>query len=158
MCSTMVYGWMPRVLRLNADYIARAASGLRRARLVTETSCDEHVVRDLAACLSSVVGASKILHFVNPAIFPIWDSNVEKIHSLKPVSQHHMQQVRNYVAYFNHVHALRRSAQFPDFFQKYNGVNRERLAQLGIDPYQVTEVRAIEATVFELSGSDDEGA
>ena len=34
-------------------------------------------VADVAACLHSLVGASKVLHFVNDSVFPIWDSRIE---------------------------------------------------------------------------------
>jgi hypothetical protein len=154
----MVYGWMPRVLRLNANSIARAVGTLRRAQAANEEACDTELIRDVAACLSSTVGASKLLHFVNPEIFPIWDSNVERIRCGTTPSQHHMQQTRHYLAYFREVHACRRMSGFADFFGAFERAYRERLVRLRIDPYHVTEVRGIESAAFELSGSDDEGA
>jgi len=141
-------------LRLDPNHIDRAISALRRARSASEDVRDDEVIRDLAACLSSAVGASKMLHFVNPETFPIWDTKVERIHSGTATSQYRMRQTGNYIAYLRKVHATRRTSVFPDFFKAFGQAYQERLLRLGIAPYRVTEVRAIEAAAFELAGND----
>jgi hypothetical protein len=69
--ATAVYGWMPRVVRLDPNHLDRAVAGLRRAKEATDTSQADGQIADVAACLHSVVGASKLLHFANPELFPI---------------------------------------------------------------------------------------
>jgi hypothetical protein len=59
--SAMAYGWMPRVLRLNADHLDKAISALRRARSTKGAVWDDEIIGPPAACLCSVVGASKFL-------------------------------------------------------------------------------------------------
>ncbi len=73
-------------------------------------------VADIAACLRSVVGASKVLHFVNDAVFPIWDSNIEGFRLDGEPTYNHMRQVNNYFDYADNVHAIREDPAFPAFF------------------------------------------
>src|SRR2546425_2868478 len=70
--ATMAYGWMPRVLRLDLNHLDKAIIALRRAWAATEGAWDDEGVGHLAAVLCSVVGASRLLHFANPQVFPIW--------------------------------------------------------------------------------------
>jgi len=113
-------------------------------------------VRDLANCLYSVVGASKVLHFTNPQVFPIWDSGVERFRQRGEVSQYHMSQPQNYVSYAHEIHVIAQAREFEAFFSAVSEAFQARFKALGIAPYQVTKVRAIEAAAFELSASDHE--
>ena len=81
--ANAVYGWMPTILkkgvarplweaRRGALELLRAASDWPTARTVIESNRDLlHLVNE------SVVGTSKFLHFLNPGVFPIWDSNIK---------------------------------------------------------------------------------
>jgi hypothetical protein len=73
----MAYGWMPRVVRIDPQHTPSALAALLPAQTATPATMRGTRVADIAACLHSVVGASKVLHFVNDAVFPIWDSNIE---------------------------------------------------------------------------------
>src|SRR5262245_17433708 len=68
--AAAVYGWMPRVVRVDATKLDRAVAAFRQA--AAATVINESHVDDVATCLHSVVGASKLLHFANPELFPIW--------------------------------------------------------------------------------------
>ena len=76
--ATVVYGWMPRILRLDPEHLDKAIDAFRQARATHQDASDFELVDNVGACLHSVVGASKLLHFANPEVFPIWDSNVER--------------------------------------------------------------------------------
>jgi hypothetical protein len=108
-------------------------------------------VADIAACLHSVVGASKVLHFVNDAVFPIWDSNIETFRLGGKPPYNHMNRVGNYFAYADEVHAIRRDPGCPAFFTQFVAAFNARLAALRIGPYPISEVRAIEAAALELA-------
>lgn len=80
--ANAVYGWMTTILkkgvarplweaRRGALELLRSASDWPTARTVVESNRDVlHLVN------GSVVGTSKFLHFLNPGVFPIWDSNI----------------------------------------------------------------------------------
>lgn len=150
--ALMTYGWMPRVLRLNPDYIPNAVLVLTRAQVATQQNWSTTaVITNVANCLYSLVGASKVLHFVNPNIFPIWDSKIEKYRQRKSLVYNHMAQLQNYESYVSEVHAITHEHEFNDFFTAANEALGVRLAALDIPRYKLTDIRAIEAAAFELA-------
>jgi hypothetical protein len=62
-----------------------------------------------------------------------------------------MDQVKNYTAYASEVHAIRQASMFPRFYRDFGQAFQDRLRRLHIAPYRVTEVRCIEAAMFELA-------
>lgn len=67
-----IYGWMPTMLAFDdkveiPDFWANTASG----------SLDQTFLEPLKRAVNnSIVGASKVLHFLNPEAYAIWDSRV----------------------------------------------------------------------------------
>jgi len=88
--ATAAYGWMPRIVRLDPEYLDSAIGAFRESREATEANWPNLLVDQVAACLHSVVGASKLFHFANPTVFPIWDKKVERFWLSREPSQHHM--------------------------------------------------------------------
>jgi hypothetical protein len=129
---------------------------LRKAYTASDTNWADLTVDHIAACLHSVVGASKVLHFANPLVFPIWDKKVEGFRLSAEPSQYHMDKTSNYVAYARRVHEIRRAQGFTDFYTAFNRVFEDRLCRLKIGIYRLTEVRAVEAAAFELGGDETE--
>jgi hypothetical protein len=154
--ATVAYGWMPRILRLDPNHLEFAIAVLREAREATDTNWTEVRIDHVVECLRSVVGASKLLHFANPKLFPIWDRKVERFRLFAKPSQHHMGQQRNYTAYVSEVHEIRRASGFSDFYKGFNQAFELRLNRLDISPYRLTEVRSIESAAFELAGNEND--
>jgi hypothetical protein len=154
--ACMAYGWMPRIVRLEPAHINVAVKALESVRNAKEKDSKEAVVNHVADCLRSFVGASKVLHFVNPGIFPIWDSKVESFR-LSTEPKPWQMDSRNYLSYVDAVTAIRREKGFPTFFRKFLNALRIRQEHHGIDAYDVSEVRAIELAAFELAGGAPEG-
>lgn len=77
----IAYGWMPTMLDFRSDAFDDAARLLNDTRAGRVLSDDE--IRVLIGIVNnSLVGASKVLHFVNPDLNPIWDSRVcQYLHS-----------------------------------------------------------------------------
>ncbi|SRR5579875_719997 len=142
---------MPRIVRLDPHHLASAVDAVRAAQGATDANWNEIPIEGIAECLSSVVGASKLLHFANPKVFPIWDSKAERFRLCANPSQYHMGQVRNYKAYASEVHRIRQTHGFAEFYAGFNQAFAERLNRLTISPYRLTEVRAVESAMFELS-------
>jgi len=68
------YGWMPTMLRLRGDLaeVTQIANKVRTAEGITKAEFATFV----SAMNGSVVGASKLLHFITPECHAIWDSRV----------------------------------------------------------------------------------
>ena len=101
--AVMAYGWMPRILRLHREYTEPALTALQRARTVTVDGLVAGDIEPVVRCLHSVVGASKILHFVNPDVFPIVDSGIARFRGV-PASD--LEDEQQYCAYVREVHRI----------------------------------------------------
>jgi hypothetical protein len=77
----IVYGWMPTVLDLNPSKfpvsLQRGAEILNEAKKNGQLS-DRHIEVLVQLVNNSLVGTSKLLHFVAPNSFAIWDSKIYK--------------------------------------------------------------------------------
>ncbi|WP_280349922.1 hypothetical protein [Pseudomonas sp. BN414] len=74
----MVYGWMPTILEIHASESLDVRNGVALLNKASAEGClSEDEIERLAQLVNrSVVGASKLLHFVNPEAFAIWDSRI----------------------------------------------------------------------------------
>lgn len=70
-----VYGWMPTMLHLKRHDLSKAVTALNRALNSTPIS-DDDLTTLMEVVNGSVIGTSKLLHCVNPEVYPILDSNV----------------------------------------------------------------------------------
>lgn len=76
----MVYGWMPTIVHVNKDKVSEPKID-RIAELLNKVKDSQRLekceLQEIVKVVNnSVIGTSKLLHFVNPEIYPIWDSRV----------------------------------------------------------------------------------
>jgi hypothetical protein len=137
----MAYGWMPTILELYPENgerdLAAAANILTRAREVRHLESDDFEA--LAALVNnSLVGASKLLHFVAPENFPIWDS---KTYAFVYGKRPHYYRVNNVAIYIEYIALLEKLAAEDGFASFHNSVD----IKLG---YHVSPLRALELIMF----------
>jgi hypothetical protein len=138
----MVYGWMPTVLRLNTGkdrtVLTHAATWLTQAKQTGVLESDE--VAGLARLVNnSLVGASKLLHFVAPEHFAIWDSRVYSFLHRK-IPHHH--RVNNVASYFEYLQDLKALNDGSPAFRRFHNSVETKLT------YQVSALRALELVIF----------
>lgn len=72
----LIYGWMPTICHLKSKEFDESARILNKVKknnqLLKEGDLD--TLKDLFN--KSIVGTSKLLHFISPDTYPIWDSKV----------------------------------------------------------------------------------
>ncbi|MBR1236628.1 DUF6308 family protein [Bradyrhizobium sp. AUGA SZCCT0182] len=103
-----VYGWMPTILK-NADNLlplSKFVVNLRDVSVVDARVIVSRVpVHELASLLfsvnKSVVGTSKLLHFLLPNLFPIWDSRIARLFGFRHASHN---TAPAYLSYFELLH------------------------------------------------------
>jgi hypothetical protein len=73
--ANFTYGWMPTILKFKDSNFDAAVDVLNQARNPNVISNDQ---LDILKALinNSMVGVSKLLHFINPSVYAIWDSRV----------------------------------------------------------------------------------
>lgn len=135
----MVYGWMPTVLDLYPEKInlSDAAKLLNTAK--TNGNLTNEQLMQLAGLVNnSLVGASKLLHFVRPDKFAIWDSKIYYFFYQKKSHHQSISNVKKYREYLNNLEQYRKDDRFKVFHRSVN-------SKIG---YDVTELRALELVMF----------
>lgn len=106
----MAYGWMPTICKkfnddvLNSDGWIKACQS-KDVELVTKAISN----LDNAPFNNSWVGTSKVLHFINPNVVPIWDSRVRNtivhtgLHNARTLYTNNKDA---FIAYLKHTHEL----------------------------------------------------
>lgn len=109
--ANFTYGWMPTMLRLQHTDFALAANVLNQVKAHEPiTNADIQVLIDLIN--NSIVGVSKLLHFVNPIDYAIWDSRVAAFYA-PGISDYRFQRTATYRAYLEQCDSVRRLPAFP---------------------------------------------
>lgn len=135
MVAYLVYGWMPKIL----SYSRNSYQDDKIYKSVfAETEDDALEVLDAIEyppTNNAWVGMSKTLHFLNPEIFPIWDSKVAKVLGVPPTQMGKKEVYKNYVTFI---------------FQHINDPFVERvIKEFGqVTGYQISKVRAVEFVLF----------
>lgn len=137
-----VYGWMPTIVSIYGDEarLMEAASLVDEAR---HRLLDGEEIQLLASCINnSVVGTSKLLHFTNPGLHPIWDSKVYRcLNKGTRRETPHQHRVNNVGAYLDYRNEIHETAQDP----RCEAV-RQHISDLC--GYEVSPIRAIEMVLF----------
>jgi len=73
----LIYGWMPTICHLKSDKFDKAADILNKVKNGKQQLLEENDLNTLKNVFNnSIVGTSKLLHFISPETYPIWDGNV----------------------------------------------------------------------------------
>ena len=139
--ANIAYAWMPRVLVFQSDDYETCAKVLNDASEKERISEDK--IKTLVKLVdSSLVGTSKLLHFVNPKVYAIWDSQVCKFISGNN-GKNAYDKIENYLAYLKlckKISAHERYADIHKQMEKHTG-------------YEISAMRAIEQIMFLNSNS-----
>lgn len=73
--ANFTYGWMPTIMNFKSNNFEESLNILNKAKLTERISTDE-ILALKSLVNNSLVGVSKLLHFVNPSVYAIWDSRV----------------------------------------------------------------------------------
>jgi hypothetical protein len=139
--SHMVYGWMPTIIdiyyangRISLAESLPLFNSAKQGKMVSKTDLDR------LKCLinNSLVGLSKLLHFISPSTYPIWDSKIYFfLHRQKP----YQYQIGDPSRYLHYVDVVKGISEAPGFHEFHRSVNRK----IG---YDVSPCRAIELVMF----------
>lgn len=135
--SHFIYGWMPRVLRLKLDNIVEVIELLNEVKNGKILNVVE--LETLKSCINnSMIGLSKLLHFINPENYAIWDSRILKYCTCQS-SQYGIDKPTNYIAYIEKLNNITQEEEFNDF---YAAISKKF-------KYPITPIRAMEIIMFQ---------
>jgi hypothetical protein len=136
------YGWMPTIFDFRSNKLEEATEILNSAKQGQIPSVGE--LNTLKECFNnSLVGASKLLHFINPTKFAIWDSRVYRyLTNQEP----HSYRLDNYNSYLNFL-------KFCNFISNEKGfevIHNSLISKVG---YSMTPFRTTELIMYFNGGS-----
>jgi len=136
----MIYGWMPTILDLKKTP-NRSLDEV--AKLLCMAKCNHLLIDSQIEYIASVVnkslvGASKLLHFVAPNKYAIWDSKIYEFIHEKKASHHSVNNVDLYIEYLEIIKQLEQEKEFKSFHERVN-------TKIG---YVVSSKRAVELIMF----------
>ena len=133
----MAYGWMPTILKKFSDSQPGIVGPATECRSFEEASGLIQSLDD-SPVNNSWVGMSKVLHFMNPKFFPIWDSRVAQHFGLK--YDYQINNRNHFLEYLTFVEENRKS----------DAVKRVQEAFVKEAGYSVSDVRACEFILFSV--------
>ena len=133
----MVYGRMPTMLRLNTGEIKKVLKLLNKIKQGHSATLQEFEILK-AMINNSMVGVSKLLHFINPDKYAIWDSRIFRYVTGKDNTLQ-ISKAANYYHYLTHINILTNQ---PGFLSIHEYVQREMKVEHG-------KLRTAEIVMFE---------
>jgi len=138
------YGWMPTIFDFRSFELDQATALLNKVYTGIMLSADE--LSSLKRCFNnSLVGASKLLHFVNPKDYAIWDSRVYRYLTGEKPYQYRLDVFQNYLDYLEF-------CKFITNNKNYESIHYEVQKKLGFE-YEITPLRSLELIMFENGGN-----
>lgn len=139
--SFFVYGWMPRILRINNKNIDFILELINKIKSENYRVSEQDLIKLKAFLNNSIIGTSKLLHFVNPQLYPIWDSHVGNYLNKKKISYNSLNKPKTYLKYLIE---MQRLVSDEKTLELYSIISKHF-------DYKITKMRALEFTMFETN-------
>jgi hypothetical protein len=141
--SHFVYGWMPTIIELKFQNMEDVLKSLNKAKNGAILTIAELELLK-SSINNSLVGLSKLLHFINPVDYAIWDSRIYRYTTDKKSSYG----IGNTQLYLNYLFKLNEIEYHVDF----NEIKKNVSAYFD---YEITSKRVIELLMFEADKRDN---
>lgn len=138
------YGWMPTIFDFRSNNFDEAVKILNNAKKgLTPTVEQLEILKGLFN--NSLVGTTKLLHFINPNKFAIWDSRVYRYLTWETAYNHRIGNCKTYLSFL----------AFCDYLtqrKEYEKVHNSICNKLG---YPMTKFRTAEMIMYLNSGGKE---
>ncbi len=135
--SHFVYGWMPTIINFKIQEKEKTLELLNKAKAGIDLSIAD--LNYLKSCINnSLVGLSKLLHFINPNKYAIWDSRIFRFVTGKK-SQYGISEPKHYL---NYLSIITKMSQNKDYSKLHQEIEK-------CFDYSLSSTRAIEVVIFE---------
>lgn len=135
--SHFVYGWMPTTLHLDKGNIDEVLILLNSAKAGHRMTIEELLT--VKKCVNnSLVGLSKLLHFINPRDYAIWDSHIFRYLTEKKSSYG----IDNPTLYLEYLNGINDISEHKDYRILHDLIGKHF-------DYQIDPMRVVEIVMFE---------
>jgi hypothetical protein len=134
---SLVYSWMPTIPKIDIQNIDKVVDIIKKEEI---TASDLEV---LSKCFNnSIVGTSKLLHFIYPDKYPIWDSNVCKYFTDGEPFSYRVNKVSNYLKYIDFCNGLIENNK-----EGIAEIQKEFITKFGLE---ISKMRTLELIFFQV--------
>lgn len=135
--SHFVYGWMPTIISLNQDNLSDVLKLLNKVKKGYILEVKELAI--LKKCINnSLVGLSKLLHFIRPDKYAIWDSRILKFLTGKKGTYG----IDKPILYLNYLQDLQKITDQKEFDHLFQEIQKNF-------HYPISKLRAVEFVMFQ---------
>jgi hypothetical protein len=135
------YGWMPTIFEFTSSNLEECIPLLNKVKSNSDLSKEELTLIK-STFNNSLVGTSKLLHFINPESYPIWDSRVYRyLTSTEPYGD----RISDPASYWEYVKWIRQLALHPQFNDAAKTVER-------CVGYKMSNIRVAELVMYSFGG------
>lgn len=135
---SFTYSWMPTILKSikleNPEKTLWILNDVKNGKKINE----EQLVTLKSSFNNSLVGTSKLLHFINPKQYAIWDSRVFRFLNNEEPHKYKLERPKTYIEYIEFIENLTKEKTFEPFYK----LMKEKVG------YEITEYRALELAFF----------
>lgn len=135
---SFTYSWMPTILKkidlTNPEKLVLIFNKVKDDEILTT---QEFLILK-NSFNNSIVGTSKLLHFINPEKYAIWDSRVVRFLTGKESHNSKFQDPKTYLEYLTLIEMLKKDTKFHNFYELM-------IQKVG---YEISESRALELAFF----------
>ena len=146
--ASFVYSWMPTMLRFDKnkspnnidDCLQYCNIAKKNERMLTKNELE--TLKEFIN--NSIVGTSKLLHFINQNAYPIWDSRVARCFGVQEGNVNSVDIYLKYIQWCNDfINSKNDQYGIKEMMKKIEGVEK------------VTKLRALELVLFTLGKKSD---
>lgn len=131
------YGWMPTIFHFRSDKFEEGLLILNNAKKGIIPKHDEIQIL-IMLFNNSLVGTTKLLHFINPSVFAIWDSRVYRYLTGLEAFQHRINNYDDYKSYLAFLDTITSNTE-------YDAVHENICNKTG---YRMTKYRTAELIMY----------
>jgi hypothetical protein len=131
------YGWMPTIFKFCSDNFDEALNIFNKAKIGHKLSLDNLILLK-GLFNNSLVGTTKLLHFINPDNFAIWDSRVYRYLTNK---EPHDNRIGDCNTYFDYL-------AFCDYLTRQQGFDSLKISIENKVGYSMTAYRVAELVMY----------
>lgn len=135
---SFTYSWMPTILKsIKLEYPEKVLSTLNDVKNGKKIN-EEQLATLKSSFNNSLVGTSKLLHFINPKQYAIWDSRVFRFLNNEEPHKYKLEKPKTYIEYLEFIEKLKSEKSFQSFYE----LMKQKVG------YEITKYRAVELAFF----------
>ena len=135
------YSWMPTIFDFRSNEFSKVIVILNKVKRKLEINSEDCLVLK-ENFNNSLVGTSKLLHFINPMEYSIWDSRVFRYIFNKNPYQYHLSDPENFLSYLKMCKEITNSTGFEE-------IHEIVVTKVG---YEISKMRSLELIMYSLGG------